>query len=125
MSTSRGGPSPPARLGRRGGRLVAPGRLGRPPDAAPAPRRSRDRAGRRAPERRRGGLGPGRRHRVLGRRDRRHRAHRRVTGPDAGTWWREGVLYQVYLRSYADGNADGIGDLRGLVGKLDYLAWLG
>jgi alpha-glucosidase len=48
-----------------------------------------------------------------------------VTGPDAGTWWREGVLYQVYLRSYADGNADGIGDLRGLVGKLDYLAWLG
>jgi alpha-glucosidase len=44
-----------------------------------------------------------------------------VTAP----WWREGVLYQVYLRSFADADGDGTGDLRGLAGKLEYLAWLG
>jgi alpha-glucosidase len=43
----------------------------------------------------------------------------------SGVWWREGVLYQVYVRSFADSNDDGVGDLRGLVEKLDYLAWLG
>ncbi len=42
-----------------------------------------------------------------------------------GSWWREGVLYQVYPRSFADGNGDGIGDLGGLVERLDYLEWLG
>jgi alpha-glucosidase len=41
------------------------------------------------------------------------------------SWWREGVLYQIYPRSFADSNGDGIGDLRGIAGKLDYLAWLG
>ena len=40
-------------------------------------------------------------------------------------WWREGVLYQVYPRSFADGNGDGSGDLGGLVDRLDYLEWLG
>jgi alpha-glucosidase len=40
-------------------------------------------------------------------------------------WWRDAVLYQVYVRSFADGNGDGIGDLRGLTGRLDHLAWLG
>jgi alpha-glucosidase len=40
-------------------------------------------------------------------------------------WWREGVFYQVYPRSFADANGDGIGDLAGLRGKLDYLQWLG
>jgi alpha-glucosidase len=40
-------------------------------------------------------------------------------------WWRDGVLYQVYPRSFADSNDDGIGDLVGVIGKLDYLEWLG
>jgi alpha-glucosidase len=41
------------------------------------------------------------------------------------SWWREGVLYQIYPRSFADSNGDGIGDLRGILDRLDYLAWLG
>lgn len=41
------------------------------------------------------------------------------------TWWREGVLYQIYPRSFVDGNGDGIGDLEGVTGKLEYLEWLG
>ena len=41
------------------------------------------------------------------------------------TWWRDAVVYQIYPRSYADANGDGIGDLRGIIGKLDHLAWLG
>jgi alpha-glucosidase len=40
-------------------------------------------------------------------------------------WWREGVLYQIYPRSFADGDGDGIGDLAGVVERLDYLEWLG
>jgi len=40
-------------------------------------------------------------------------------------WWREGVLYQIYPRSFADANGDGIGDLAGIVSRLDYLEWLG
>jgi alpha-glucosidase len=43
----------------------------------------------------------------------------------AGEWWREGVIYQVYPRSFQDSNDDGIGDLRGVIDRLDYLQWLG
>lgn len=41
------------------------------------------------------------------------------------TWWKDGVLYQIYPRSYMDTNRDGIGDLRGIIERLDYLRWLG
>jgi alpha-glucosidase len=40
-------------------------------------------------------------------------------------WWREGVLYQIYVRSFADSNGDGVGDLGGVIDKLDHLQWLG
>lgn len=36
-------------------------------------------------------------------------------------WWRDGVIYQIYPRSFADANGDGIGDLRGIINHLDYL----
>ncbi|WP_250573553.1 glycoside hydrolase family 13 protein [Nonomuraea sediminis] len=41
------------------------------------------------------------------------------------TWWRGTAIYQVYLRSFADGNGDGFGDLAGLRGRLPYLKELG
>lgn len=40
-------------------------------------------------------------------------------------WWKEAVVYQVYVRSFMDTNADGIGDLQGVIQKLDYLEHLG
>lgn len=40
-------------------------------------------------------------------------------------WWNEKVAYQIYPKSFYDTNGDGIGDLRGVIEKLDYLKDLG
>ncbi|MGW0072461.1 alpha-amylase family glycosyl hydrolase, partial [Streptosporangium sandarakinum] len=48
------------------------------------------------------------------------------TGETTATrWWRDAVIYQVYVRSFADGNGDGVGDLLGVRSRLRYLADLG
>src|SRR5579863_2576584 len=41
------------------------------------------------------------------------------------TWWKEAVVYQIYPRSFKDANGDGIGDLKGIISKLDYIKKLG
>jgi len=46
-------------------------------------------------------------------------------GPVSEKWWKEAVIYQIYPRSFYDTNGDGIGDLRGIIEKLDYLQGLG
>ena len=40
-------------------------------------------------------------------------------------WWKEVIVYQIYVRSFKDSNGDGIGDLQGIIDQLDYLKWLG
>jgi alpha-glucosidase len=45
--------------------------------------------------------------------------------PAASAWWRHGVIYQIYPRSWADGDGDGIGDLPGITARLPYLRDLG
>ena len=41
------------------------------------------------------------------------------------TWWKEAVIYQIYLRSFQDSNGDGVGDIPGIISRLDYLQKLG
>ena len=45
--------------------------------------------------------------------------------PNAELWWKRGVVYQIYPRSFQDTDSDGIGDLRGIRVRLDYLETLG
>jgi alpha-glucosidase len=47
------------------------------------------------------------------------------SGQDSEAWWRDAIVYQVYIRSFADGNGDGTGDIPGLLDRLPYLKDLG
>jgi len=49
----------------------------------------------------------------------------RVSNPDHHPWWRGAAIYQIYPRSFADSNGDGIGDLAGITAHLDHVASLG
>ncbi len=52
-------------------------------------------------------------------------AERFAVAPEESSWWQTAVVYQVYIRSFADGNGDGIGDISGMRARLPYLASLG
>lgn len=49
----------------------------------------------------------------------------RYEGAESRKWWKEAVFYQIYPRTFRDGNGDGMGDLNGIIDKLDYLKDLG
>jgi glycosidase len=74
--------------------------------------RKRRKVARRAPTK------PHRKPRSARRAVRRSRTKKRV-------WWRDGVVYQIYPRSFMDSNGDGVGDLEGIRRRLDHLVWLG
>ena len=48
-----------------------------------------------------------------------------AAAPADPPWFKEAIVYELHVRAFADSNADGVGDLRGLVDRLDYLADLG
>ena len=48
-----------------------------------------------------------------------------IDGEIKHTWWKEAVFYQIYPRTFMDSNDDGIGDLQGIIDRLDYLKDLG
>lgn len=45
--------------------------------------------------------------------------------PPRPHWWQQAIGYEVYIRSFADGSGDGLGDVRGIIDRLDHLTWLG
>jgi len=49
----------------------------------------------------------------------------RESDDNSRAWWKEAVVYQIYPRSFKDSNGDGVGDLRGIIAKLDYVRSLG
>lgn len=53
------------------------------------------------------------------------RTHPRIPEAASAPWWRQAVVYQIYPRSFADVDGDGLGDLRGILSRVDYLAALG
>ena len=48
-----------------------------------------------------------------------------MAGPSVSEWWRQAVVYQIYPRSFADADGDGVGDLRGVTSRIPYLRSLG
>src|SRR3954452_342600 len=48
-----------------------------------------------------------------------------MSNPTLPAWWKEAVIYQIYPRSFKDSNGDGIGDVQGIISKLDYIKSLG
>src|SRR5437763_10701599 len=53
------------------------------------------------------------------------KAQAKAVDAEGHQWWQHAVFYEIYPRSYADSNNDGIGDLNGITSKLDYLKDLG
>src|SRR4029077_3677706 len=102
-----------------GGRDLERGADARPPRRAggvgPADRRARGRVSRGAAHRRRRRFGLD----VGGRRC------DRGACPAMSEWGREAVFYEIYVRSFADSNGDGVGDLPGITARLDHLRELG
>ncbi len=48
-----------------------------------------------------------------------------IDDSNPGNWWKQAVIYQIYPRSFADENGDGLGDLAGITKHMDYLEKLG